>query len=305
MLLFFLPRIVTFCFGQRIGVGDQFTSLSVGDCTGGWSSWKDRDDPTGKGDWEMLNDFTDDDLCPNPVAAEARIIGLTILSTDETVSFSLAGLSCVNANQQCSDYEIRFCCEKTTSLVVGDCTGKWSSWKDRDNPSGAGDWEMLNSFDDDDLCANPVAAEARIIGTTSLVTTEVVSFSLAGLICHNSYQLSGVSCSDYEIRFCCPEVTTLATGDCTGRWSSWKDRDNPSGNGDYELLRSFDEDDLCEKPMAAEARIIGSTILSTTEIVSFSVAGLVCLNNNQPLRRCSDYEVRFCCGGDRGIGIST
>jgi len=275
------------------------TNLAVGDCTGQWSPWKDRDDPSGTGDWEMLNLFTDDDICINPMAVESRIIGTSSLSTTEIVSFSLAGLMCLNVDQTsgyCSDYEIRFCCEV---MAVGECTGRWSTWKDRDNPSGTGDWELLRDFTDDDLCLDPVAAEARIIGATSLTTTEIVSFSLAGLICVNGDQPSG-SCSDYEIRFCCTEITNLAVGDCTGQWSSWKDRDDPSLFGDYELLNLFTNDDVCKNPMAAEARIIGSAVLTTTEVVTFSLDGLRCINSAQLFGVCSDYEVRFCCDERNG-----
>jgi len=284
------------------------TNLVVGECTkqwrGQWSSWKDRDDPSVTGDWELLNLFTDDDLCLNPVAAEARVVGTTSLTTTEIVSFSLAGLRCVNDDQLfeevCSDYEIRFCCAKFTNLVVGECRGQWSSWKDRDDPSLTGDWELLNLFTDDDLCLDPVAAEARIIGTTSLTTTEIVSFSLAGLRCINDDQVSKGGCSDYEIRFCCAGITNLVVGECTkqwrGQWSSWKDRDDPSVTGDWELLNLFTDDDLCLNPAAAEARIIGTTSLTTTEIVSFSLAGLICVNSDQVSEgRCSDYEIRFCC----------
>jgi len=274
--------------------------MAVGECTGSgqWSTWKNRDNPRLSGDSELLIWwFTDDDLCLDPVAAEARIVGTTSLSITENVDFSLAGLICNNADQlsgRCSDYEVRFCCVETTNLVVGVCTGQWSSWKDRDDPSGSGDSELLVDFTDDDLCLDPVAAQARIIDTTSLTTIEVVSFSLSGLSCVHSAQTSG-SCSDYEIRFCCREITNLVVGDCTGQWSSWKDRDDPSSSGDYELLNLFTDDDICANPFAAEARIVGSAVLTTTENVFFSLAGLRCINRAQLVGVCSDYEVRFCC----------
>jgi len=279
------------------------TVLSVGSCTGRWSSWKDRDNPSGAGDFEQLKDFSKTgDLCSDPVAVQARIIGTTTLATSEEVNFSLNGFFCRNDQQPsggCSDYEVRFCCKSKTVLSVGLCTGKWSTWKDRDNPSGNGDFEQLKDFPKTgDLCSDPIAAQARIIGTSTLATTEEVNFSLDGFFCRNDKQPVGI-CSDYEVRFCCKPETVLSVGSCTGKWSSWKDRDNPSGNADNELLRYFPRtSDLCRKPSAVQARIIGTTVLATNEIVEITLGGFLCRNSDQPSgSSCSDYEVRFCCRG--------
>ena len=92
----------------------------------------------------------------------------------------------------------------------------WSSWKDRDDPSWSFDAETIEDFaidySDDfrgtDLCANPIAAQSRILGTTDISTTEDVQFSLNGLRCKNTEQRDG-KCSDYEVRFCCPEKGKL------------------------------------------------------------------------------------------------
>ena len=97
---------------------------------------------------------------------------------------------------------------------------------------------------------------------------------------------------------------TLDIGKCSdGTWSSWKDRDNPSGNYDAEEItdfaknhnNEFQETDLCSKPTAAQSRILGTTDMSTTENVHFGLNGLRCKNSEQPNGRCKDYEVRFCC----------
>lgn len=89
-----------------------------------------------------------------------------------------------------------------------------------------------------------------------------------------------------------------------GTWSNWRNRDNPwSGYSDTERIedfatdygRYFEKTDLCINPIAAQSRILGSTNMSTTENVQFSLKGLECKNFEQTSGRCSDYEVRFCC----------
>jgi len=311
--------IILVCLGNP---ASGQTYLTVGSCTDKWSSWKDLDNPSGNADNELLRymhelwpEHMKKDLCQNPSAVEARIIGTTLLATNENVEISLGGLLCRNSDQpkghKCSDYEVRFCCKTTTAttdLTIGTCTGKWSSWKDLDNPSGNADNEQLQwmqylfpSSEKRDLCSYPLAVEARIIGTTILATNENVEFSLGGLLCRNSDQPKG-GCSDYEVRFCCKTTTTLTVGSCNGRWSSWKDLDNPSGNADNELLRymhqlfpEYMKTDLCKNPSAVEGRIKGTKVLSTDENVEFSLGGLLCRNSDQSKGGCSDYEVRFCC----------
>ena len=92
----------------------------------------------------------------------------------------------------------------------------WSSWKDRDDPSWSFDAETIEDFAKDysdgfqgsDLCANPIAAQSRISGSTDMSTTEDVEFSSNGLTCENTKQTDG-KCSDYEVRFCCPQKGKL------------------------------------------------------------------------------------------------
>jgi len=305
----FCPVILACTF--VLSIGKDY--LNVGSCTGKWSSWKDRDNPTIEGDFEQLKDFPlTDDLCLYPVAAQARIIGSTNLSTTELVKFSLNGFFCRNADQpkgSCSDYEVRFCC-RATNLNVGTCKGRWSSWKDRDNPSGNGDYELLKDFSQtDDLCLKASAVQARKIGSPVLETDEIVKISLDGFSCVNGDQPQG-GCSDYEVRFCCGATnsgaTNLNVGTCKGRWSSWKDRDNPSGNGDYELLKDFSPTgDLCPKALAVQARMIGSSVLETDEIVKISLAGFSCVNDDQFQGGCSDYEVRFCCETNTVLSVGS
>ena len=92
----------------------------------------------------------------------------------------------------------------------------------------------------------------------------------------------------------------LDVGTCnSGTWSGWKDKDNPSGNCDCEemsqLTDDYDDSGLCSNPTGTQARIKGSSAMSTTEDVRFGLNGLRCWNVDQADGRCEDYEVRFCC----------
>ena len=104
---------------------------------------------------------------------------------------------------------------------VDGCT-KWSEWHNRDDPSGQADSELLGSFNlfpdsygymqdglPGDMCANPIAAQARVVGTHQNTTSQNVRFGLDGLWCINMEQPGSEQCNDYEIRFCCPGKFTL------------------------------------------------------------------------------------------------
>lgn len=95
-------------------------------------------------------------------------------------------------------------------------TNAWTSWLDRDNPSGEGDAEVLPSFLVErpaSVCASPTAVEARIVGTTQVFTPTMTppnalrTFSAAkGLQCYNVDQ-GGKMCPDFEVRFLCAPAT--------------------------------------------------------------------------------------------------
>ena len=88
-------------------------------------------------------------------------------------------------------------------------------------------------------------------------------------------------------------------------WTGWLDRDNPSGDGDAEVLASFLVETpslVCTSPSALEARIKGTTQVFTPGMItphklrSFDATrGLQCYNADQVSGGCPDYEVRFLC----------
>ncbi|MEM9452585.1 MAG: hypothetical protein AAGF11_00300 [Myxococcota bacterium] len=79
-------------------------------------------------------------------------------------------------------------------------------------------------------------------------------------------------------------------------WTQWYDRDNPSGNGDYEN-RSL-QAGVCASPSGVECRTVsGLALWQTGEVVTCSTnAGFICVNADQPDGDCDyDYKVRFLC----------
>lgn len=84
----------------------------------------------------------------------------------------------------------------------------------------------------------------------------------------------------------------------TGTWTAWLDRDNPSGNGDYELLTDFvAAGQVCANPIGIACETTtGIPHTQTGEVYSCSVTnGGTCVNANQPDGACLDYRVRFLC----------
>ena len=94
---------------------------------------------------------------------------------------------------------------------------------------------------------------------------------------------------DLSLSSTCPEHS----------WTTWYDRDNPSGNCDCELLSELRKENLgqiCENPTEVEARLVSSKQPYTSNqanIVFNTEVGLACWNNGN--QNCDDYEVRFCC----------
>lgn len=84
-------------------------------------------------------------------------------------------------------------------------------------------------------------------------------------------------------------------------WTQWYDRDNPSGNGDYEqlqsLIQTYPGTGLCETPTGIECREVNGDPLSySSQVVTCSTTdGFFCVNSQQVSGTCKDYHVRFMC----------
>ncbi|XP_051792632.1 uncharacterized protein si:dkey-205h13.2 isoform X1 [Acanthochromis polyacanthus] len=88
---------------------------------GCWTVWFDRDNPSGKGDWETLSDLRKENpgmICDKPLNIEAQTLsGLSVgAAGDKIFRYDVvSGFVCVN-NQQpgmrmCNDYRVRFYCD--------------------------------------------------------------------------------------------------------------------------------------------------------------------------------------------------
>ncbi|CAL9692704.1 unnamed protein product [Knipowitschia caucasica] len=83
-------------------------------------------------------------------------------------------------------------------------------------------------------------------------------------------------------------------------WTKWLDRDDPSGEGDFETLADLLEespDDVCPEPVDVEAlTLAGETPAAAGDTVVMNVnEGFYCKNKDQKDKKCNDYKVRFSC----------
>ncbi|XP_049446803.1 uncharacterized protein LOC125897487 isoform X11 [Epinephelus fuscoguttatus] len=184
----------------------------------------------------------------------------------------------------------------------------WTDWFDRDNPSGNGDWENLSNLRKENpgkICAKPLGIEARtLLGLSPAAAGEIIykSDTTSGFICRNKDQCKKKGCSDYRVRFSCPISFCNGEDPRPKCWTDWFDRDNPSGNGDWENLSNLLTENpgkICSKPLAIQARTLSG--LSAAEVgdvihKSDTASGFICRNEDQSKNTmCNDYRVRFRC----------
>jgi len=178
--------------------------------------------------------------CSNPTNLEAHAVGLRsdsvfdddpssndlIFSVNEMSlipnklrSFNLRdGLVCMNSDQTggntCKDYQVSYY-----------CNGSWVNATNH-SPTSSGDSEPRSSFTG---CASPAAIQARYNkGTASTPNwvyfdgpnDRLAQFNNKGLICVNADQGAGQTCSNYVVKFSCPnDSAPLATPSFKSSWS--------------------------------------------------------------------------------------
>ncbi|KAK5864265.1 hypothetical protein PBY51_001219 [Eleginops maclovinus] len=176
-----------------------------------------------------------------------------------------------------------------------------TAWLDEHNVSSLGDWELIRDLSGGSrVCGHPLLMEARTVsGVSALLTgNHFHTFSGAeGLLCLNSEQ-GGGQCEDYQVRFTC-------SGDfCSECRTRWFDLDDPTGNGDFELLSDLLNvfpREICPQPSAIEAQTLsGEPAVNTSDsfLTYDASSGFSCVNADQSSRRCEDYRVRFSCPSD-------
>nr|XP_033777276.1 cartilage intermediate layer protein 1-like isoform X2 [Geotrypetes seraphini] len=262
--------------------------------------WFDRDDPSGKGDYETLTHLVKEypgQICTNPIGIKVRTLDGSPLQTS-LVQFSdtTSGFGCVNnflsPAGMCKDYEVQFTCPDSF------CSGCKTRWFDRDDPSGKGDYETLTHLVKEypgQICTNPIGIKVRTLDGSPLQTS-LVQFSdtTSGFGCVNNFLSPAGMCKDYEVQFTCPDSF------CSVCTTQWFDRDDPSGYGDYETLSDLRTEypgQICTNPIGIEVRTIDGSPLQTS-LIQFSdtTSGFGCVNKlTPPQGYCKDYTVRFTC----------
>ncbi|CAK8696725.1 unnamed protein product [Clavelina lepadiformis] len=111
--------------------------------------------------------------------------------------------------------QMQFRCAEASTNVIGSCPShSWNSWLDVDNPSGTGDYELLQNHRrrSRSACDNPNGLEIKYVGSVRSnrqwpANGDVLRHGLNyGLSCKNQHQ-SG-TCKDYKVRYCCVKGTT-------------------------------------------------------------------------------------------------
>lgn len=98
---------------------------------------------------------------------------------------------------------------KTGCKVVptgGAAPCKWTPWLNRDNESGAGDFETLADFvRTGEACASPLKIECQTADGRPVSSTgqPYVCDPKRGGICENDKLPAGQRCRNYRVRFCC------------------------------------------------------------------------------------------------------
>ena len=93
-----------------------------------------------------------------------------------------------------------------------------SPWLDRDNPSGTGDWETTATL--------VTSVECQVIATgQSTAGMPGYKCGVDGSICTNT---AAVACQDTQVRYTFNDMRGHSAT------TSWLDRDDPSGTGDWE-----------------------------------------------------------------------
>uniref|UniRef100_A0A8C5ENW2 WxxW domain-containing protein n=1 Tax=Gouania willdenowi TaxID=441366 RepID=A0A8C5ENW2_GOUWI len=177
----------------------------------------------------------------------------------------------------------------------------WTQWFDRDDPSGTGDWETLTNLRNENpgkICPKPADIEVETLSGNSVVQTGEVIYKMdttTGFVCKKNDQ-PDKKCEDYKVRFRCSHPY-CDDGVC---WTRWFDRDNPSGTGDWELLRDLRKKyKICVKPLHIEVTTTGFPTPARNTGQKFYLfsptKGFVCRNKDQKWGKCRDYKVRFGC----------
>ncbi|XP_063968674.1 uncharacterized protein LOC129280048 [Lytechinus pictus] len=197
-----------------------------------WTAWMSLDAPYLHGDGVDNESIAllEEETCETPIGIECRTLYTHILSDMTGQVFDVnctveGGLVCIGSSQSsgdnstCFDYEVRLLCPQQPIY--------WTSWFNADD--GTDDKEMFSThqgLNDPTLCASPVFAQCRVVGTaTPWASTNVVleypyTCTPKGLVCRGADNTGNGGCQDFEVRYACPYPTAdspLEYWDLSGR----------------------------------------------------------------------------------------
>ncbi|XP_023271435.1 uncharacterized protein LOC111661954 [Seriola lalandi dorsalis] len=175
-----------------------------------------------------------------------------------------------------------------------------TAWFDEGDVSRDGESELLTDLRRKHrtrICSDPVAMEAETVSGIKSPNTRNTFHTYSaseGLLCLNSEQ-TWRQCEDYKVMFTC---TGQFCSECRTRWF---DHDDPTGNGDYEVLSdllTMYPREICPQPIAIEVQTVSGEPASSTSdtFLNYDATyGFACVNADQGSRICEDYRVRFTC----------
>ena len=150
--------------------------------------------------------------CGVPTVLEAHTVGSTAnFSTTDLAGLpdklsifnAREGLVCLSSDQpggrQCNNYSVKYQCSD----------GSWSGVYDVDSPTFGGDYEQRTSqanvcSSKPGMTAIAIQATVAVNGVTKIINgpaDRLAQFSPTGLVCRNSEQPNGASCSNYVVRY--------------------------------------------------------------------------------------------------------
>jgi len=159
-----------------------------------------------------------------------KVINAPSVSGNAVINYSQECVECPAPREGC-DYSGASCLSCGTLVCDGDGLGKvdgssggntsghWTGWYDKDNPSGSGDYEMLGSQIDKNVCSGLNITKIECETTDGVPLSE--TGQVAGCTIQNGFSCGNKNnlpkgCLDYQVRFYCGNVSTVPPGKGTG-----------------------------------------------------------------------------------------
>ncbi|XP_053256546.1 mucin-2-like isoform X2 [Podarcis raffonei] len=247
--------------------------------------WFDEDDPSGTGDYEFFFDILDkypNDICSEPTAIEVQTLdGTPASETGQifTTNDARTGFSCIHASQgkgeRCHDYQVRFSCP--LSFCSGGEIPSTPGPEPVTPPAPTPTLKQVESSPEIPVKGGEILSTPGPEPVTSPAPTPTLE----------------------EIKGSPKIPVKESPSTCKTRWFN---EDNPSGDGDQELLFNLIQmhpQEICRMPLAIEVQTVdGIPALKAGQPIAVHdvITGFSCINAEQVKGQlCYDYRVRFTC----------